>query len=77
MDPAASQSRLVTVRCAHCGDIDQLNERSYRRRTAQGKPHYCEICRTVRSFRLTPDDRSYWTTRFSQQEIDAMVSRLG
>lgn len=68
---------MVSVRCTHCGDWEQVNDRSKRRKIAEGRPHLCEICRAVKSIELTEKDRTYWLNRFSQQEIDAMVSALG
>jgi uncharacterized protein YlaI len=68
--------RKVSVRCTHCGDFDQINDRSYRRKLADGKPHLCSICRAVKTIKPNDDDRHYWTSRFSQQEIEAMVSAI-
>jgi uncharacterized protein YlaI len=73
---ARKPPRRVSVRCTHCGDWDTINDRSLRRKTAEGKPHFCSICRAVQSIRVDDDDRDYWTTRFSQQEIDAMVGAI-
>lgn len=68
--------RMVSVRCTHCGDWDQLNDRSKRRKVAEGRPHLCEICRAVKSIEVTEKDRNYWFNRLSQQEIDAMVGAI-
>lgn len=68
--------RKVSVRCTHCGDFDQINDRSYRRKVAEGKPHLCSICRAVKQVRPSEEDRNYWKSRFSQQEIDAIVGAI-
>lgn len=68
--------RKVSIRCERCGDYDQINDRSFRRKMAEGKPHHCSICRAVNSITPSETDRNYWLNRFSQQEIDAMVSAI-
>lgn len=73
---ARRTSRRVSVCCTQCGDWDQINDRSYRRKTAEGKPHLCRMCRSVRLIKITEEDRYYWTSRFSQEEIDRMVGTI-
>jgi len=68
--------RKVSVRCTHCGDWDQINDRSYRRKISEGRPHLCCMCRAVKSIKPSEDDRDYWRNRFSQQEIDDMVGAI-
>ena len=73
---ARKQPRRVSVRCTHCGDWDTINDRSLRRKLAEGRPHLCSICRAVASIKVKDEDRNYWTKRFSQQEIEAMVGAI-
>lgn len=73
---ARKQPRRVSVRCTHCGDSDTINDRSLRRKLAEGKPHYCSTCRAVQSLQIDDEDRKYWTKRFSQQELEAMVGAI-
>lgn len=70
------QSRKVSVRCTHCGDWDTINDRSLRRKLAEGKDHLCSVCRAVSLIEIREEDRNYWTKRYSQQEIDAMVGAI-
>lgn len=69
--------RKVPVRCTHCGDWEQINDRSYRRKVSEGRPHLCSMCKAVKSIKPTTEtDRDYWRSRFSQQEIDEMVGAI-
>lgn len=68
--------RRVSVCCSQCGDWDQINDRSHRRKLAEGKDHLCRMCRSVRTISTTDEDRNYWTSRFSQTEIDQMVGAI-
>lgn len=70
------EPRKVSVRCTHCGDWDMINDRSLRRKVAEGKPHLCSICRHVQSIKVVEDDFKYWKSRFSQEEINAMVGAI-
>lgn len=78
MEPlsSAKEPRKVSVRCTHCGDWDTINDRSRRRKVAEGKPHLCSICRHVQSIKIEEDDFKYWRSRFSQEEIDALVNAI-
>lgn len=70
------QLRRVSIRCEHCGDYDQINDRSFRRKVAEGRPHLCSVCRAVST--LTPDDTdtNWWRKRYSQAEIEALVASI-
>jgi hypothetical protein len=74
--PARKHPRRVSVRCTQCGDTDQINDRSHRRKVAEGKPHLCRMCRSIQSIKPTAADLHYWQSRYSQQEIDAMVGAI-
>ena len=78
MDTVSSRkhSRTVSVTCTHCGDSDQINDRSLRRKQAEGRPHLCRMCRSVQAIELTQSDRNYWLSRFSQQELERMVGSI-
>lgn len=73
---ARKPTRRVTIRCTECGDLEQINDRSYRRKMQEGRPHICRLCRQIRSVQPSQSDRNYWTTRFSQQEIVEMASAI-
>lgn len=68
--------RSVTMVCTACGDIDQLNDRSYRRKIAEGKPHVCRLCRTLRDAQPSEADIDWWRNRYSQQQLDEWVGAL-
>ena len=42
----------------------------------KAKQHLCRMCRSVRTISTTDEDRNYWTSRFSQAEINAMVGSI-
>jgi hypothetical protein len=66
----------VSISCTQCGDTDQINDRSHRRKLAEGKPHLCRMCRAVQQITVTDDDHKYWHARFTQEELDAMVGAI-
>lgn len=73
---AHKAARYVTVRCVECGDTEQINDRSRRRKLAEGKPHVCRLCRQIRNIKITESDRNYWRKRFTQEEIEAMAHAI-
>jgi hypothetical protein len=75
-ESAASASR-VSVRCTHCGDWELLHSRSYRRKLAEGRPHLCEICRAVHSLEPSAEDIDFWTSRYTHEELRAMLASIG
>jgi hypothetical protein len=73
---ARKPPRRVTIVCSECGDMEQINDRSYRRKIAEGRPHICRLCRQVRAVVPTETHRNYWRTRYSQQEIVEMANAI-
>jgi len=74
--PVRKSPRRVSIRCTGCGDSDQINDRSYRRKMSEGKPHLCQMCRAVSSVTPSEEDFAYWQKRFSPQEIQALVGAI-
>lgn len=68
------QPRRVSIRCTQCGSTDEINDRSYRRKVAEGKPHLCRLCRKMAAITASEADIKFWRDRMSQEEIDAMIS---
>jgi hypothetical protein len=68
--------RRVSIRCTQCGDFDQINDRSARRKVAEGRPHLCRMCRAVQSITPTEDDINYWQSRFTPEELSEMLSAI-
>lgn len=68
--------RKVSVTCSHCGDSDQINDRSRRRKKAEGQEHLCRMCRSVQNIKITEADRNYWTKRFTEQQLNEMVGAI-
>ena len=73
---ARKPTRRVTIVCTECGDMEQINDRSYRRKMADGRPHICRLCRQVRAASPNETHLNYWRTRYSQQEIIEMASAI-
>lgn len=73
---ARKPPRRVSIQCTQCGDYDQINDRSLRRKVSEGKPHLCRMCRAVSTITPSEEDFAYWTDRFSHEELARMVGQI-
>lgn len=73
---AGKPSRRVSIRCTQCGDIEQINDRSLRRKVKEGKPHVCRLCRQVRAAKPSQRDLDWCRRNFTQEEINEIAAAI-